>query len=173
MANTFRPGLHVSKQVTESLLLGLTGGAAGLILAWQGGAMALKFLPAQAGQLQLDVTPDLRVLFFATALSMAAALACGLLPAFHSLRLDLTPSLKSEGLLDAADSSRNRVQSALVGIQKAVSVILLVNAGLILRGFNRAEQLDTGRNMHGLLVASFDLRQQQWLVRAEAVREWR
>ena len=49
-----------------------------------------------------------------------------------------------------------------MGIQVAVSVILLVNAGLILRGFNRAEELDTGREMHGLLIASFDLRQQQY-----------
>jgi len=151
------------QMVTESLLLGLAGGAAGLALAWKGGATALKFVPAAAGQLQLDVTPDIRILFFALTLSIAAALACGLLPAFHSLRVDLTPSLKSEGLLDTGGGGhKHRLQGMLVGIQIAVSVILLVNAGLILRGFNRAEQLDTGRQMHGLLIASFDLRQQQY-----------
>ncbi|HKD06095.1 MAG TPA: ABC transporter permease [Bryobacteraceae bacterium] len=148
------------QMVTESLLLGLIGGAGGLIAAWQGGAAALKLLPAP-GPLQLDVRPDPRVLFFALALSIGAALACGLLPAFHALRVDLTPALKSEGLLDSR-GGRNRLQSGLVGIQVAVSVILLVNAGMILRGFNRAEQLDTGKDMHGLLIASFDLRQQQY-----------
>jgi predicted permease len=150
------------QMVTESVLLGLAGGAVGLLLAWQGGAIALKFVPAQAGQLQLDVTPDVPLFFLALAFSLAAALACSLLPAFHSLRVDLTPSLKSEGLLDAGAGRRNRLQSGLVGMQVAVSVILLVNAALILRGFNRAERLNTGREMHGLLIASFDLRQQQY-----------
>jgi predicted permease len=146
--------------VTESLVLGLIGGPAGLIAAWQGGAAALRLLPV-AGLLQLDVRPDPWVLLFALVLSVGAALACGLLPAFHALRVDLTPSLKSEGLLDSR-GGRNRLQAGLVGVQVAVSVILLVNAGLILRGFNRAEQLDTGKDMHGLLIASFDLRQQQY-----------
>jgi predicted permease len=150
------------QMVTESLLLGLAGGCAGLFLAWQGGVAALKFVPASVGQLQLDVTPDPWILFFAVALSIGAALACGLLPALQSLRVDLTPALKSEGLLDARGGGRNRLQSALVGVQVAVSVILLVNASLILRGFQRAGELDTGRNMHGLLIASFDLRQQQY-----------
>jgi predicted permease len=147
--------------VTESLVLGLIGGAAGLILAWRGGAAVLNVIRATAGQVQLDVTPDPIVVFFALLVSIGAALLCGLLPAFHALRVDLTPSLKSEGLLDYS-GGRNRLQGALVGIQVAVSVILLVNAGLILRGFNRAERLETGQDMHGLLIASFDLRQQQY-----------
>jgi len=149
------------QMVTESLLLGLIGGAAGLMLAWRGGSAALKFIPPTAGQLQLDITPDPAVVIFALVVSSGAALLCGLLPAFHALRVDITPSLKSEGLLDYS-GGRNRLQGALVGVQVAVSVILLVNAGLILRGFNRAERLDTGRDMHGLLIASFDLRQQQY-----------
>jgi predicted permease len=152
----------VRQLVTESLLLGLIGGGVGLLLAWQGGAAALKFVPPEVGQVQLSVAPDPWVLFFALSTSVLTALACGVLPAFHALRVDLTPSLKLEGLLDAMQGRRILLQRTLVGVQVAVSIVLLVNAALMLRGFDRATDLDTGRDMHGLLIASFDLRQQQY-----------
>ena len=71
--------------------------------------------------------------------------------------------MKSEGLLDALEAAARTGCKARWWVSRSLSsVILLVNAGLILRGFNHAEQLDTGREMHGLLIASFDLRQQQY-----------
>ncbi|HXJ43491.1 MAG TPA: ABC transporter permease, partial [Bryobacteraceae bacterium] len=150
------------QMLTESLLLGFAGGGLGLLLAWQGGAAALRLIPESAGRVQLNLQPDARVLLFAFLVSLAAAIGCGLVPAFHALRVDLTPSLKSEGLLDTARSRRAWLQNALLGVQVAVSVVLLVNAGLLTQAFRRAGVLDTGKDLHGMLITFFDLRQQQF-----------
>src|SRR5262249_38323463 len=143
-------------------LLGLTGGTAGLLIAWRAATVGMKFVPPEAGVLQLNLAPDPSVLFFAFSISILAAVGCGLLPALHAMRRDLTPCLKTEGLLDSAARRRNWLQMTLGGVQVAVSVVLLVNAGLMVRGFSNVAQVSRNRAMDNLLIASFDLRQQQY-----------
>ena len=157
----------VAQLLIESGWLGLLGGALGLAIAFGAGRLAILLIPASLG-LQIDFAPDRPVLFFTAGVSIFSALVFGLLPALHATRLDLTPGLKTEGLLSAG-RPRSRVQQTLVAVQVGVCVVLLLNAGLLLRSFGRAVTMDTGRPLDHLLIASFDLRQQQYLqVQAES-----
>ena len=146
--------------LTESGWLGLLGGAIGLTLALGAGRVVTAVLPAGL-DLQFDFSPDRSVLAFAAVVSLLSGLTFGLLPALQAVRVDLTPGLKAEGLL-ATGRPRLRTQNLLVGLQVAVSVVLLVNAGLVVRSFNRALTMDVGKPLDHLLIGSFDLRQQQY-----------
>lgn len=146
--------------LTESAWLGLLGGAIGLGLALGAGRVVAALIPAGLN-LQFDFTPDQTVLGFAALVSLASGVAFGLLPALQATRVDLTPGLRTEGNL-AAGRPRLRLQNLLVGVQVAVCVVLLVNAGLVLRSFGRALTMDVGKPLDHLVISQFDLRQQQY-----------
>jgi predicted permease len=149
--------------LTESLLLSLIGAAAGLALSQLAAGGILGLAPAAAlGPHQIDLRPDVAVLAYTMAVAVLTALLFGLLPAFNALRFDLTPALKSEGLESAVRRGSGRLQNGLIAVQVAVSLLLLINAGLLIRGFRHAFVLDTGQDTRNLLVADLDLRQQRW-----------
>ncbi len=150
----------VGQLLTESAWLGLLGGAIGLALALGAGQVVAAMIPPRFN-LQFDFTPDRTVLAFAALVSFGSGLAFGLLPALTATRVDLTPGLRSEGLM-AAGRPRLRLQNLLVGVQVAVCVVLLVNAGLVLRSFGRALTMDVGKPLDHLIISQFDLRQQQY-----------
>lgn len=149
--------------LTESVMLALAGGAAGLFIAWTGARLLLTMLPGEAvGNHQVDPSPDGTVLLFTVGISIATGIIFGLLPALNTLRFDLTPALRTEGLEEHGRSGRKRLQNVLIGIQVAVCLVLLVNAGLLLRGFTRALTMDPGQTTANVLITSVDLRQQQY-----------
>ena len=149
--------------LTESILLSLVGGLAGLFLAWGGARALIAMLPsATVGPHQVDPSPDTAVLLFTLGISILTGIIFGLLPALNTLRFDLTPALKTEGLEEHGRRGRKRLQNALIGVQVAVCLVLLVNAGLLLRGFTHAMSMDTGMSTRNIIVTSFDLRQQQY-----------
>lgn len=155
-------GRLLQQLLTESVLLATLGGALGLALAQVGARVAVAWIPSEAGPLQLGLDPDWRILLYTLAVSLAAGLVFGLFPALALLRSNLTPALRSEGL-DAATHRRGfRLQDALIALQVAASLILLVNAGLLLRGFGAALHMDIGQSVRNVLVAPVDLRQQQY-----------
>ena len=96
------------------------------------------------------------------AVALLTGIVFGLLPALNSLRFDLTPALRTEGLASADRRGRHRLQNTLIAVQVAICLVLLANAGLLLRGFRHATQLDPGQSTKDILIASFDLRQQQY-----------
>jgi putative ABC transport system permease protein len=135
--------------LTESMLLSLVGGALGALLAaWSVRLLvnfAARFTP-RAAEISLDTT----VLLFTLAVSVATGLVFGLLPAL-STRQSLIPSLK-EGGQSAAGAGRRRLRSALVVAQVAVSFVLLVGAGLMLRSLFKLQKVKPGFDPERVLV---------------------
>ncbi|MFN7995632.1 MAG: FtsX-like permease family protein, partial [Bryobacteraceae bacterium] len=119
-------------------------------------------IPAEAGPQQLNILPDWRILIYTLSLSVLAGILFGLIPALNVLRSNLTPALKSDGLDSASGRRRIRLQDALVALQVAACLVLLVSAGLLLRGFRSAVHMDFGRSVKNVLLASVDLRQEQY-----------
>lgn len=156
-------GRLLQQLLTESVLLALIGGAGGLLLAEIAGHVLIASLPTgQIGPHQLDLSPDRNVLLFTLLVASLTGVIFGLLPALNTLRLDLSPALKTSGLQDAARPRRQWLQNTLIAVQVAVCLVLLVNAGLLLRAVQRAFSMDTGQATRNVLIASFDLRQQQY-----------
>jgi putative ABC transport system permease protein len=135
----------VRQLVVESFLLSAIGGAAGLLLGvW--GARLLLFLSKDAvtfGRMD-EVSPDLNVLGFTLAISGLTALLFGLPPAWRISRMDLQTILKGYGRGSAGDQSHNRFRGALIIVEVALAVILLVGAGLLLRSFSHLLQVSLG-----------------------------
>jgi predicted permease len=155
----------VRQLLTESVLLALAGGAAGLVLAvWALDALmpvVLSGLPLPAGLKEtfaLDLSPDYRVFAFTLAASLLAGVVAGLAPALESSRPDLTSALKEEGSAAGARLSRSRLRDALVVAQTAVCLTLLVGAGLLVRNAAKVRAFDTGLDAEHILAAAVDLR---------------
>ena len=155
----------VRQLLTESVLLGVAGGAAGLVLAaWALDALmpvVMSGLPLPSGlkeSFALDLSPDYRVFAFTLLASLAAGVLAGLAPALESSRPDLTSALKEEGSVAGVRLGRSRLRDALVVAQTAVCLTLLVGAGLLVRNAAKFGSLDTGLDASHVLAAAVDLR---------------
>ncbi len=157
-------GRLVRQLLTESLLISLAGGMLGTVLAvWTFQALfhlVMSSLPAAIPPIELNLTPDLRVLFYAVAVSAISGIAFGLAPALQATRPDLVSALKEEGSGFAGRLSRGWLRNVLVAAQIATCMVLLIAAGLLARGLQSAQTLDPGFSMKGVLAASFDLEQE-------------
>jgi predicted permease len=156
-------GRLVLQLLTESLMLSLMGGALGLLLAaW--GARALMVL-ASAGSFNPPIfSPQLdwRVLAFTAGVSMLTGIVFGLAPALRGSDIGLTSSLKSgDGGLSGGSHARKRrltLGGALVAVQMALAIVVLVTAGLLMRTLNNLKNLDPGFDTHSLLLFGVDPR---------------
>jgi macrolide transport system ATP-binding/permease protein len=157
----------VRQLLTESLLLSLAGGALGSLLAFWSFAGITEFvtsrLPHEFSTLavSVNVAPDVRVLTYALALTLSTGIAFGLLPALQSSRPDLNTALKEDGTQSGAGKKHGRfVRHTLVAAQIAVTMVLLLGAGLLLRGLYYAQTVDPGFEMSGVASAFFNLKVQ-------------
>jgi putative ABC transport system permease protein len=133
----------VRQLLTESVLLSLVGGALGLVLSfWMTDALT-SFFPTIAYTIALDVSPDGRALVFTLAVSLLTGLIFGLAPAFQATRPDLVPVLKGEAQR-AGRARRFSLRNALVVAQVALSLVVLVCAGLFVQSFRHAKSIDPG-----------------------------
>jgi predicted permease len=140
----------VRQMVTESLLLALAGGLIGSTLAiWSFQALVALALPALLPPwfplaLTIDVRPDLQVIAFAAALTIGTGILFGLVPALHLARPDLHAVMK----LDSSGAGRSRrsgrLRGTLVGVQVALCMVLMLAAGLLLRGLYATYTIDPG-----------------------------
>ena len=150
-----RGGL-VRQFLVESLVLALLGGAGGLVLAW----WALRVLVA-LGQDRLprvdEIGLDWQSLAFTAAVTLATGIAFGLVPALKASRTRLHGLLKEGGKTSAVGTGRHRLRSALVVVEVALALLVLVLAGLILRSFNRLQQVDPGFREENLLTLQLRL----------------
>ncbi len=141
--------------LTESVLLALLGGAAGLTLAWWGTNLLVSLSPPELLDLP-KVEINKIVLGFTLAVSLLTGIIFGLAPAFESSRLDLHEALK-EGGKNIGGAHSRRLRSALVVAEIALALALLIGAGLLIRSFNRFQSVDPGFNANKLLTMRISL----------------
>jgi predicted permease len=147
----------VRQFLAESLLLALVGGGIAMLLtAWTAGTFA-EFIPPTNLPVSLNVRADRTVLLATLAISIVAAMIFGVLPALRSSRLAPAAVLKEDLGTASSGLQRARLASALVVAQISLSLLLLICAGLFIRGFRKAQRFDPGFNPDHVLVASFDL----------------
>ena len=126
----------------ESMLPALVGGTLGLIIAAWGTRAALVLFPASVVPRTSSVGVDLRVVIFATGVSVLAGILCGVVPALRVSGWSLSESLK-EGERRTG-SARARAQGAMVAVEVALAVVLLIGAGLMIRSITALWQVDLG-----------------------------
>lgn len=141
--------------ITESLILGLLGGALGWALSAYAGRFPLVFLPSHAQSWQF--APDLRALLFATGVSLLTGLVFGLAPALLATRPDLTAALKGDPDASAAGRRGFSAHDALTVAQVALSLLLVIGAALMARTLANLKSVDLGYQRERVLMASLDL----------------
>ena len=143
----------VRQLITESLLISLAGGAAGVGLAALINHSVRNIrLPIEI-TLLFDLRTDWRVLTFTLLLSVATGILFSLIPALQSSKPQLVPSLKDESSM--AGFRRSRLRNALVVLQVSLSLVLLVSAGLIVRGLQAAQKVRPGFNPQNAVALTF------------------
>jgi predicted permease len=146
-----RPRL-VRQLLTESVLLACLGGALGIVFAlWIKNSLLAVSDWGGRGLAALEPQLDWRVLAFTLALALATGLVFGLAPAWRATRVDLTPALKDSGRSSSA-ASRSLLSRGLVVLQVALSVLLLVGAGLFVRTLVNLHRVEVGFNTRNLLL---------------------
>ena len=146
----------VRQFLTETTLLSLLGGGLGILLAWRGTKL-LVGMSASAIPRAQEVTVDSGVLLFALALSLLTGLAFGLIPALQASRTDLSGPLKDSGRGQAGSRAGSRLRRGLVLAEVALSVMLLVGAGLLIKSLSRLLDVDPGFEPAGVMTARLDL----------------
>jgi predicted permease len=149
-------GRIISQLLIEMLVLALTGGVLGLVLAfWADKALMSIYLPADSARLNITTTPDLRVLLFTFGVSALTALAFGLVPALQTTKPNVGTVLKDEA--SAVVGSGNKgLRKSLVVVQVALSLLLLIGAGLFLRSLENLSHLGPGFNTSRLVGFEID-----------------
>ena len=150
------PGRIVRQLLGEGVLLSLQSGALGLVLAVAAvhglAAAAPATIPRIAG-----VGIDGTVVLFALALSFATGIGCALVPALQATRVDLNLALKGAGRAMTSDRAGGRLRRALIAGEVALSVLLLIGAGLVLKSFWRLHDVDPGFSARQVLTARISL----------------
>jgi len=156
-------GRVIRQLLTESFLLSTIGGVGGFLfsawtakLLWIGIDRFVRERFSADITVAIDLSPDGRVLAYAIGLALVSGLLFGLSPALQFSRPDLTTALKSEGGGLGARFSRSPLRSLLVGMQVTVSMVLLISAGLLMRGLNRAQTADPGFETQSVYLLSAD-----------------
>jgi macrolide transport system ATP-binding/permease protein len=150
----------VRQLLTESVLIAFLGGALGLLLAYWTAYALLAATPFGQKLFLLNISPDIRVFGYTFLVSLLTGLAFGLVPALQATRPNLTSALKDEGGAFGRRLSPSRLRDSLIVAQVTVCLALLVTAGLLVRGLQRAQTLDPGFRAEQALATSLDLDQQ-------------
>jgi predicted permease len=145
----------VRQLLVECLVLALAGGAVGMAFAAWTGSMLVRALPSEAAPRVLSTEPDFRVALFALGLSLVTGIVFGLLPALQSTRADVAPTLKDE-TTSVAGGAAFRFRKGLVVAQVALSLLLLIGAGLFTRSLMNLRGLNPGFQPDSLLTFTVD-----------------
>jgi len=145
----------VRQLLTETVLLFVLGGTVGLLLARGMVSVLVSLLPTLPFPVDLSLTLDGRVIAYTVGLSLLAALLSGLAPALQASKADVLSGLRN----DPGLAGRLRLRHAFVIGQVAISIVLIISAGLFLRALQRAASIDPGFDPRGVELASLDLAQ--------------
>jgi predicted permease len=149
-------GQIVRQLLVEGMVLAIAGGVAGLFLSTWLTRGLVRFLPYDPAMLSLSTAPDTRVLLFTTAITLATALLFGLVPAFRGSRVPASATLKEEAGSVTGGHGHVRLRKTFVGLQVALSSMLLIGAGLFVRTLDNLRKVDLGFNTEN--VAMFGVR---------------
>ena len=137
-------GRVVRQLLTESVLLSALAGVVGLLLAFWAADLLRALIPVLPYTVALDFAPDTRALLFTLAVSLLTGIVFGLAPALQSSRPDIVPVLKNEPAGLKAGRRRLTLRNGLVVVQVALSLVVLVCGGLLVKSFWRARSIDPG-----------------------------
>ncbi len=144
------------QMLTESALISLAGGAAGLLLAYWSNRFLLDLFPNDISNLSIPtveaIPVDVRVLAFTIGATFLTGVVFGLVPAVRSSRRDVNQSLKESGRMPMAGSRERRFRNALVVAELSLSIVLLIGAGLLIRSFHRLMEGDLGFRPENVLA---------------------
>ena len=148
-------GRIVCQLLTETLCLSVMGGLTGLAFAfWADKALMAIYLPADSGGLSISTAPDSRILLFTLAVTIVTGLIFGLVPALQTTKPDIGRVLKDQE--GAVGGGHGRLRKTLVVAQVALSLLLLIGAGLFLRSLNNLSSLGPGFPVDRLVGFSID-----------------
>jgi predicted permease len=154
-------GRVIQQLLKESVMLSVAGAALGILVAFWGATGLAEFLAANAYHpLQLDLHPDAKVLLFTMGAALLTGIGFGLAPAFRGTRIDVAPTLKENA---GSISTRGHVGtrrfglgSSLVVCQVALSMVVLIGAGLLLRTLEKLKSINPGFDTRNVLLFSVD-----------------
>ena len=150
-------GRLVQQLLTETTLIAVAGGIAGLLIAYWTKDLARLFIPPAPLPIEIHPTLNGAVLLFAGAVTTATALMFGLMPALQGSAASLMAALKESSAAVTATPRRARLRKALVVAQVALSLVLLVSAGLFIRTLVNAQSVDPGFSARNGVLAAIDL----------------
>ena len=156
----------IRQLLTESILLSIFGGAFGLLLANWGVKLIIAISPNSIPRAR-EIGLDNRVLAFTIAVSLLTGIIFGLVPALQMSKPDLNETLKDAGR--GSTGRRHVLRSALVVAEVALTLVLLVGAGLMIRSFYRLQQVDPGFNYDNLLTFNISLPQKKYAEDAQKI----
>jgi predicted permease len=145
----------IRQLIIESLIVAFVGGAAGFAMAWWGSRLLVAMASDGPRPLPLEVTPNIRVLSFSLLASAICAIVFGATPAIHATRVDLNDTLKDgKGTLQAG--AQSRIGRMLVVAQVALSLVLMVGAGLFVRTLINLQAIPTGFDEKNAVLFKID-----------------
>jgi len=148
----------IRQLLTESILLSSAGGLLGILFARWGSALLVRLLSTTHNNVYLDLTLDARVFAFTAAVAVLTAILFGLLPAFRSTRVSIISAMKGANAADSEKHVRFRPGKWIVASQVAMSLVLVVVAGLFLRSIVKLVTLDIGFDRTNVLLVQTSLK---------------
>jgi putative ABC transport system permease protein len=152
--------------ILESLVLSVSGGVLGLILAAIALRVGLQALPETLPRIN-EIGLDWPVVAFALGLAIVTGVVCGLAPAFAAIRTSVNDTLKEGGRTGTSGGGHAKLRSALVIAEIAVALVLLAASGLLLRSFEKMRQVELGFRPDHTLVANYSLPRKQYGTQTE------
>ncbi|MGD0695931.1 MAG: ABC transporter permease [Terriglobia bacterium] len=146
----------IRQLLTECILLSSAGAVVGVLFARWGSALLVRYISTANNQVFLDLSLDGRVLGFTAAIAVLTGVLFGVLPALRSTRVSLTAAMKGRG--DTERHGHFRSSKWIVAAQVALSLVLLVAAGLFLRSFAKLAMLDIGFDRNNVLLVNANLK---------------
>ncbi len=150
-------GRLIRQLLLEFLPLAMLGSVAGVLLATWGLEFLLRLLPDDIIPAEANITIDARVLAFTLFLTLLTTLVCSLLPALRFSKSNIQACIHDGARLSTGNAGTQRMRGALVTFEVALSVILLIGAGLLIKSFSNLQQVDLGFKKESLLTIDLSL----------------
>jgi predicted permease len=148
----------IRQLLTECILLSLAGALVGTLFAGWGTALLVRYISTANNAVFLDLSPDGRVLGFTATVAVLTGILFGVLPAILSTRVSLTAAMKGSQAIVSERPASFRSRQSIVASQMALSLVLLVAAGLFLRSFAKLATLDVGFDRKNVLLVGTNLK---------------